>query len=259
MPRPYRLLATALLLITALSAAPTLGQDQPASRLQAFDHVQLLENFFIDATRNDSFYGEPYFLFADAGAGSAIGIAGRAGLPITPDFQLGGEFGFASVDPDQGDGESGITDFRLAGRYNFRTTSDTQIAAGGFVTLPLGSEDIGEGNTDVGAFGAVRHPVSEKVALVGSAGLYLIETPTGPDDSERDASLALGGGAVFQTSARLHWLAELTIQTEGDIALLSGGADYRLAAGGHLRGQLGLGLGDGSPDVQLRVGYLLGL
>ncbi len=253
MPCPVRLLGAAVLVLAGLSALPT-----PTSA-QVFDDVQLLENFFIDATRSQAFYGEPNFLFADVGSGSALGLSARAGLPVAPNFQLGGEFGFASVDPDQGDGETGITDFRLAGRYNFATTAATQVSAGGFVTLPIGSEDIGQGNTDLGAFGAVRHPVSPQVALVGSAGLYFLEVPAGPDDSDREVSLAFGGGAVFQTSARLHWIAELTIETEGDVALLSGGADYRLATGGHLRGQLGLGLGDGSPDVQLRVGYLLGM
>ena len=252
MLRPLRLLGlTTLTVALALPAAPAAAQ--------VFDQVQLLENFFIDATRNDSFYGEPQFLFADNEFGNLIAIGGRAGLPVSDNVQLGGEFAFASVDPEQGDGESGLTDFRFAGRYNFTTTSPTQFSAGGFITLPIGSEDIGEGNTDLGAFGAVRHPVNEDFVLVGSAGLYFVETPVGPDDSDRDVSLALGGGMIFQANQRLHWLAELTIQTEGDIALLSGGADYRLAAGGHLRGQLGLGLGDGSPDVQLRVGYLLGM
>jgi hypothetical protein len=246
MTRSLALLVCAVITAAALAPAP--------AGAQAFDDVQLLENFFIDATRNGSFYGEPQFLFADNDFGSLIAIGGRAGLPLGENFQLGGEFAFANVDPDQGDGESGLTDMRVAGRYNFATRGDLQVAAGGFITLPIGSEDIGEGNTDIGGFGAVRYPVSDGVVLVGSGGLYFVEA-----GDDRDVSLALGGGAIFETSRELHWLAELTIQTEGDIALLSGGADYRLAAGGHLRGQLGLGLGDGSPDLQLRVGYLLGL
>lgn len=234
--------------IVAAAVAPS------CAAAEAFDDVQLLENFFIDATRNDGFYGEPQFVFADAQGGSLIGIGGRAGLPVGENFQLGGEWSFASIDPDQGDGQSGLSDLRASGRYNFDTRGDLQVAAGGFVTLPVGSEDIGEGNTDIGGFGAVRYPVSDDVVLVGSGGLYFVEV-----GDDREVSLALGGGAVFQTSRALHWLAELTIQTEGDVALLSGGADYRLASGGRLRGQLGLGLGDGSPDLQLRVGYLLGL
>jgi len=263
MLRPCRLPATAshlvaLVALASFAAAPVLAQTT-ATPTDTFDDVQLLENFFIDATVNDGLYGEPQFLFGDSDFGSLIAFGGRAALPVAPNFQLGGEWAFASIDPDQGDGESGITDFRLAGRYNFDTGSRTQVAAGGFVTLPIGSEDIGEGNTDLGAFGAVRHPVSPKIALVGSAGLYFVEAPAPGGDTDREVSLALGGGMVFRSTSALAWIAELTLETEGDIALLSGGADYELAAGGHLRGQLGLGLNDGSPDIQLRVGYMLGL
>jgi hypothetical protein len=50
----------------------------------------------------------------------------------------------------------------------------------------------------------------------------------------------------------------LSIRTEGDYILLSGGVDYPMKSGGRLRGALGLGLDDGAPNFALRGGYYLG-
>ncbi|MCL4707124.1 transporter [bacterium] len=222
------------------------------------EDVNLFQTFFQDATITKTPFGEGLFQFSDYDNASSIDLAVQAGLPITPQFQLSGGLGFRNISIDVPAGvnidnsSSGITDMLISGRYNV-VQGPTPITIGGLITLPIGSEDIGESSFDFSGFGSLRHALQGGVVLTSTVALEFIET--GPN---RDTSLLLAGGVIYPTQNNLNLIGELNIRTEGDYILLSGGVDYLLSSGGRLRGGLGLGLDDGAPNFQLRAGYLLG-
>ncbi|MCP4574051.1 MAG: hypothetical protein GY838_16955 [bacterium] len=233
----------ALFLGSTLAAA----QTTPATGR----HVHAIQHFFQDTTLDTEAYGEGVFSFADFDAASAIALGAQASFPVADRFQLGGSLRFMSISPDEGDGQSGLMDPMVSGRYSFDTGTPTQVAAGAALTLPAGSEDIGQGNTDFALFGALRHPTSEKLSVMGRLSLNFDE-----QGEDRDSSLGLGGGLILAAKPNLHWIGELDFATEGDYGLMSFGVDHLLRSGGHIRGSLGLGLDDGAPDLVLQVGYL---
>ena len=55
-----------------------------------------------------------------------------------------------------------------------------------------------------------------------------------------ESYLNLGFGAIYPVNDLLNAVGEITIRTEGDYMLLSGGADYKLG-NGRVRGSLGIG------------------
>lgn len=222
------------------------------------EEVNLFQTFFQDATIAKTPFGEGLFQFSDYDYGSSIDLAVLAGLPISPQFQMSGGLGFRNISRDVPAGlnidgsSSGITDLLVSGRYNV-VQGPTPITVGGLITLPIGSEDIGESSFDFSGFGSLRHALQGGVVITSTVALEFIET--GPN---RDTSLLLAGGVIYPGANNLNWIGELNIRTEGNYILLSGGVDYLLASGGRLRGGLGLGLDDGAPNFQLRAGYLLG-
>lgn len=238
-------ITTAACLIVLVGAGTTFAQSAPPAS------VHSLQNFFRDATLDTRAYGEGLFEYASYDFASAIQFGAQASAPIAERLQLGGRLSFLSFSPDEGDGESGLADILVSGRYSFRSDSPTRFAAGASLTLPVGSEDIGEGNTDIGLFGAVRHPASPQLDILGTVGLDFLE-----QGNDRETSLSLGGGVAYASTAQITWIGELSLQTEGDYALLSGGIDYATTTAGHLRGAVGLGLDDGAPDVMIHLGYL---
>lgn len=222
------------------------------------DEVNLFQTFFQDATIAKTPYGEGLFQFSDYDNASTIDLAVQAGLPVAPQFQITGGLGFRNLSFDVPAGSnidnssSGITDMLISGRYNV-VQGPTPITVGGLITLPIGSEDIGESSFDFSGFGSLRHALQGGAVITSTVALEFIET--GPN---RDTSLLLAGGVIYPSANNLNWVGELNIRTEGNYILLSGGVDYLMASGGRLRGGLGLGLDDGAPNFQLRAGYLLG-
>ncbi|MCG3158041.1 MAG: hypothetical protein DKINENOH_04682 [bacterium] len=231
------------------------------------DNVRLLQTFFQDAPIATSPYGEGLFQYSTYDNDlSSIDLAVQAALPVAEKLQLGGALGFRNISPDVGDSQSGISDLLVSGRYNV-VPGPTMISVGALITLPIGSEDIGESTLDFGGFGSLRHRLESGLVLTSTLGLDFEETKvpkfnpnTGKveTDSEYDNSLLIGGGVIYPTKNNLNIIGEINFRTEGDYILLSGGLDYLLKSGGRLRGGLGLGLDDGAPNFTLRAGYLLG-
>ena len=150
---------------------------------------------------------------------------------------------------------SGISDILIAGRYNLKP-DETKISAGGFITLPIGEEKVGQSNLNFGAFGALRHPLESGMVITGTLGIDFSEVPKrGGDDSDYETSLNIGGGVIYPHSDQLSIIGEIGLRTEGDFFLLSGGVDYNITSG-RVRGALGVGLDDGAPDVMLLGSYL---
>ncbi len=228
------------------------------------DDVHLFQTFFRDAPISTVPYGDFGLIYNVFEGFKTLTIGGRGGYPINPKFELGAQLGFLNVSPDNGDGESGISDLQAVGKYNLLSET-TNLSAGGLITLPIGNDDVGQGDLNFGAFGALRHPLQNGIVLTGVLGLDFIETETvdfnpftGEVDKDTDyeSSFLIGGGVIYPASPQLNLVGELNIQTEGDFIMLSGGIDYKLQMGSRIRGGLGLGLDDGAPDVSLMLTFL---
>jgi hypothetical protein len=256
-----------------LAAALIVGVGISQAQNKA-DDVRLFQTFFEDAPITTTPYGDAYFRYASFGKkrgdASVIEVAAQSAFPVIEKLQVGGMLAFRSISPDQGSGESGITDLTVSGRYQVLPGA-TAISVGSSLTLPIGSEDIGESNFDIHFFGSLRHNVPSGLAITGTFGLELDETtvttvrfnPNTGDfdtstDSDRQTAVLIAGGVVYPLPSGLSLVGEFNLRTEGDHAMLSGGVDYKLRAGGRLRGVLGLGLDDGDPNIAFQFGYYMG-
>ena len=207
--------------------------------------ARLFQNYFLDGSQVGKFYGEAGLNFSDFDFVNLFSIGGRAGFPIGMNFEAGLELNYLSFDPNNGDNVSGLSDLSFIGRY-LVSDGPTDISIGGSITLPVGDEDVGQGDVDLGVFGALRHPASDQLSITGTLGIDFLEQG---DDYE--ASLQLGGGIIYRTQPNLYLIGELNFITELDFALLSFGVDYVLDSNAHLRPAVGLGLDDGAPDFAL--------
>ena len=229
------------------------------------DGVVLFQTFFQDAPIAKNISGEGFLQYSDFENFSSIDLAVQSAFPVSRRVQIGGALGFRSLSFNGGD-ESGITDLAASMRY-LAMQGPTAISVGGLITLPIGSEDIGESNFDFTGFGSLRHHFPSGLVLTSTLGLEFIEKSSfvyDPvlqqivEEKDHDAQLLLAGGLIVPAGRALYFVGELDIRTEGDYVLLSGGLDYALKNGGRLRGALGLGLDDGAPNFALRGGYALG-
>lgn len=228
-----------------------LGTSKGFSQNDARGDVHLFQNFLLDAPIASTFYGEGGLVYSSYDFFKTFQFGVRGGYPITPKFEMGGEISFINADPEFGDGESGISDLTVAGRYQVMSDKAT-LSVGGYITLPIGSEEVGQSNTNFGAFGALRYPFSgSKLVLTGTAGLEFLEA-----GEDRETSLLIAPGLIFPATPQLSIVSELSIRTEGEFMLLSGGLDYAMKAGSHLRGGIGLGLDDGAPDFMFLASFL---
>jgi len=234
---------TILLLTAILYLNPSVVTAQNAT----LDGVHLFQTFLLDAPTARDAFGEAGLGFADFNGGSVLNVGVQGGVPVAERFEIDGRFQFINIDPDGGNGQSGLSDLFVSGRYNFQR-GPTPISAGMYITLPIGSDDVGQGDTDIGFFGALRHPLNRTVVLTATTALNF------SDGS--NTSLLLAGGAIFRANRELSVVTEFNLQTQGNYALLSGGIDYRASGGTHLRGSLGLGVDDGAPDVSIILGIL---
>jgi hypothetical protein len=236
----------ALLILVAIQFG--FGQYKP--QYTNNDDVRLFQTFFEDAATSDVNYGEGVLQIADYNFFNTLLIGLQGGIPVNENIEVGGRVGFLNFNPDFGDGNSGITDIALYAKH-YQNAGRTQFSLGGYVTLPVGSEDVGGGDFDLGAFGALRHPISPGVTLTGQAGLNFLEA-----GDDRETSLQLGGGVIYQSSSQLNFVGELNLATKGDVGMLSAGVDYLTSGTGHLRGMIGFGIDNGSPDLLLQISFL---
>jgi hypothetical protein len=218
------------------------------------NNVHLFQTYFFDAPIAKAGYGEGGIIFLDYEKWNTFGIGVQGGYPINEKIELQTALRFINWSPDKGDGKSGISDLDVYGRYNFYNQKQTNISVGGMITLPIGSDDVGQGNLNFGAFGALRHSLQNNIVLVGTLGLFFME---GVDD-DYDSNLLFGGGTIYKVNEQLNIVGELNIWSKNDYMMLSGGVDY-LLGNGRLRGALGIGLDDGAPDITLIGSYSISL
>ncbi|MGH7496793.1 MAG: hypothetical protein ACREOO_30955 [bacterium] len=245
--RPARLVPGVLALLATLANA----QDTA-------DNVNLFQTYFQDATIAKSINGEGFFQYGTYNNFSIIDLAAQSAFPVSPRFQVGGAWAFESVSPDQGDSQNGVTDIAVSGRYQV-VQGKTPVAIGALFTLPVGSEEIGDGNFNFGFFGSLRHDVeSSPIVLAGTFGLDFVESAGLGGNSDRNTSVLIAGSVIYPMRSGLGLVFEINMRPDDDYALLSGGLDYPLRGGGRVRGALGLGLDDAAPDFAFRLGYALG-
>lgn len=219
------------------------------------DNVHLFQSFFRDAPITKLPYVDAGVDFNSYEYLSTFNLGARGGIPIKPNFDIGAALAFLTTNPEYGDGHNGLSDIWVSAKYRFDNIfqAATQFSAGGYITLPTGSEDVGQSHFNFGAFGALRHALDQRMTVHGMLGLDFMETY----QDDRETSLRLGGGVIYTYDAKLNFVGELLMQTEGDYAMLSAGADYLIAPAGRVRGALGLGLDDGAPDFSFMASYLL--
>ncbi|MDM7927019.1 MAG: hypothetical protein QUS35_13515 [bacterium] len=251
------------LLALLIAVSPVFAQKKAAAKStpavsssSTLNDVRLFQSFFEDAPIAKTDYVQPSFSYSDYDAMSVMTIGAMGGHPFSPKMDLGGELHYASYswDMDGVDGESGITDLGLFGRYNLKSEKGQVVSVGAQLTLPIGSEDIGQGNMNFGGFGAYRKALSGGMVVTATAGLYFYEV-----GDDRENFLRLGGGLIKQMNKKTNLVGEFVMKTEFDYMMLSGGVDYAMSNGAKLRGGLGLGLDDGTPDMMLYAGYFMKL
>ena len=158
------------------------------------------------------------------------------------ELDLGLSFRNASYD---GGSNTGLNDLQVGGRYQFKEifSPKTAFSAGGYMTLPVGADDVGAGLFHFGGFAAMRHALNPGFILTGNVGIQFVD-----NGNDHDASLRLGVGGIIPVSSRLRIVPELSMITDPDYMNLTGGVDYSLRKNMRLRGGIGLGLDDGAPD-----------
>ncbi|HIE00470.1 MAG TPA: hypothetical protein EYP59_09300 [Thiotrichaceae bacterium] len=244
---------------TDMAAQPAMDQvnSSIATQSNTMNDVRFFEHFFNDAAVVTSTYVEGGAVYGDFDHGSAFVFGAQGGMPISDQLDIGAAWSFANLDIDGGNSESGITDPEFWGRYHLKTQSAVNITVGGMLTLPVGEEKVGGDSFDFGTFAAARMPVSDGIVVMGSVGLNFVEGADRFGDDDRDLSLHIGGGGIFEVSPETHLIGEVGIDTEEDYFALTGGMDHALSANSRLRAALDIGLDDGAPDFGLRGGFLV--
>lgn len=230
------------------------------------NEVRLFQSYFYDTPISERPYvqgGLDYSSYGNHFDFTFLNIGAQGGFALNEKIEIQAGWGYESLSIEEGEGQSGITDLALFGRYNLSNSGPTSFAAGGLITLPIGSEDIGAGNLNFGGYGAVRHALDNGLVLCGTAGLLFYETTEieydpvtyePKEETKYETSFNIGAGAIYPVNDQVSVIGEFTMQTEGDYMMLSGGVDYKLG-NGRIRGALGIGLDDGAPDFKIGGGY----
>jgi hypothetical protein len=228
--------------------------------------VRLIQRPIEDAPGAEAAYVEGQLRYQDFDGGSSIIFGGYGAVTVAEDFEVGTFIGFESTDPDVGDGESGLLDIDVYGRYNFAPiqtdAADIHATSGLLISLPVGSEDLLQETLDVEGFGAARFAFDTFV-LTGTLGLRINgdheRGAGGGREIEGELSIFLAGGGLLPVSETVTLTGELDIETarfdggESDVRLTPG-VDVIAGETLHLRGGVGIGLSDGAPDLELILG-----
>jgi len=206
-------------------------------------------------------------------------VAPTIAISPFPNLEVGGTAPYISYDLDSPrprpgeledfDGDSGLSDLTLWGKYRFYNKGGFSITAGALLTLPTGSEDdgLGSGNVVPGGFASVRIKAGDGYFL-GTAGIKFNQDATVLDsDLNGRNSAFFGGGYIWEAYENWVVSGEVTSESErfddSDSPFSVGSSDFRLSGGiqflglAHqfLRGGLSVGLSDGAPDYELIFGY----
>ena len=193
-------------------------------------------------------------------------LLARAVVAFQPfrNIEVGGRVGFGTTDTDPSlpDG-SGATDLDAYAKYYFGGAADkADFTAGALVTVPTGDDNVGLGYNAfaVEAFGAARYRLQSAV-IGGHVGVRF----NGDGDLlgfplDGQTSFELGVMALVPMGSAFSFVGEAQIETErfdgfDSAADLLVGANWKAFGRGMIRGAVGIGLTDSSPNFRAIVGY----
>jgi hypothetical protein len=193
-------------------------------------------------------------------------LIARAVVAFQPfrNIEVGGRFGFGktSAAPSLPDG-SGATDLDAYAKYVFpNAVEHTDFAAGLLLTVPTGDDTAGLGFNSWGAqaFGAVRHRL-ENVVIGGHVGVRINENGQFQGvHLEGKTSFELAVNIVAPVSEVVALVGEARLETErfdgmDSPAELLFGVNWKAFGRGMIRGAVGAGLTDATPNFRVLVGY----
>ena len=245
------LIAAGLILAIAVpaTAQSTRSPATPAySSTADLTDVHLFNSWVADAIFTPGVDVEPLFAHAFFDQANFWFGGARTAIWVAPSVEVGGRFGWAGVSPDNGSSESSFGDLDLFARYRLPVDFPGTLAAGTEVRLPTGSADAGQDNTFVRIFGALRQDMAGAFTFTANLAFEYLEF-LGDDRN----GIAIGLGSLIPISESLTMIVEFDLKTSYDYAVFTGGVDYELPPGGHLRGAVGIGLNDEAPDVELQI------
>lgn len=249
-------LATALILacVSGPVMAQTGGQNSTSATASnsGTPGVRLFNSWVADAVFTPGVDLEPLFDMEFYDGGNLWFGGARVAAWVADGFEAGGRIGWAGYDPDEFDGDSSFADLDLYARFRVPVEFGGTLAAGSEVRLPTGSSDAGQDNTIVRIFGALRQDMSGAFTFTANLGFEYMEL-FGDDGN----GLTMGLGSLVPLSDELTATVEFNLRTAFDYAMLTGGLDYRLPPGGHLRGAFGIGLDSEAPDAQVQIALAL--
>lgn len=257
-----------LLALLAVLVVPALAQDEEVevivvepdeptrsaiTYLAENDDVRPFQTWIEDATIARGIVVEPFVDLGDYGSADLWRLGAQAGFEAADQFEAGVRWSLnhLSFDNPNADSQTGLSDLRGYARYRLRP-QNPQISAGIWVDLPVGSDDVGAGNFNVEAFGALRWHLKGGWILMANAGIESVE-----QSDNRDTGLQIGGAALYPLSRDISALGELLWRTASDYGAFSLGFDYRVSGANHVRAAVGFGFDDGAPDLELILGFLM--
>jgi hypothetical protein len=193
----------------------------------------------------------------DASKANLLSATGVFAMNVAEDFEFGGRIGLAHRDPDEGSGETGLTDMDVWGKVSV-ATEPVVLTAGLLLTAPTGSEDkfLGTGETNVEFFGGLRKDLG-KVTLAGNLGLRVNQDADFDDLELEGQNSFLAGAAVLVSATRnVGLILEYAVESAryegtGTDARLLGGFDWSATEQFLVRGAVGGGLSNGASDFEM--------
>ncbi|NIM01754.1 MAG: hypothetical protein GTN89_13210 [Acidobacteria bacterium] len=192
-----------------------------------------------------------------------LSVIGSAQFESIPNVEFGARLSAVGVNTTSGSGGDGMGDTDLWAKYSLGPTSDNrhELAFGVAATIPTGSDADGAGydSTASRMFVAGRREVpwgvltgNLNVTFNGDGRIFGLGL-------SGQTSLGVNVGVIAPVSYRLAVIGEAGFQGErfsgfDDETVVLGGVNL-LLKDGSLRGAVGLGLSDGSPDVEIILGY----
>jgi hypothetical protein len=242
----HRLFFAGILALTPIQFA----YSEPST----MDDIRFFDSFFQDAVIPDGPYVEGTFEYADFNSGALLPFGIRGGVPIFKQFDIGASFGGVHFEPDRGDGDTGVSDFTLVGRYHILDFKPIKITTGMRFDIPTGDRAVGEDTLEYEAFGAVRYPL-DRFVFAGHAGLGYVEKFS---DDDGDFSLFLSAGSIYEVNDKLHLIGEFSGDSEREVGFFDAGVDYEIIPNGHIRIAFGAGFGEDNraPNFTFQSGFL---
>lgn len=248
------LAALSVIVIGIGASAPATAQsDYPAySSTSDRSDVRLFRSWAADAVFTPGIDLEPVFTFGFYEPGELWFGGARVAAWVSESIEAGGQIGWGGFSPDDGESDSGFADLELFARYRVPVEFGGTLAAGTEVKLPTGSASAGQDRTFVRIFGALRQDIGGAATFTANLGFEYVELLD--DDG---TGLALGFGTLVPMTDNVTAVVELNLRTALDYTIVTGGIDYELPPGGHLRAAVGIGLDSQAPDLELQAALTL--